>query len=354
MRLKGKEIERYLAEPSQNIPLALIYGPDQGLVRERAQQLASQITKNEQDPFRLCDLLEEECRSDPARLRDEYSAISMWGGTRIISLRINSDRISGQISDLLKGQKEGSVIGDALIVIEAGDLKPSSSIRKCIEAAPNAVAIPCYRDDKRALVEIINSTLRSAKLTADRQIIEILADSLGGDRRITRGELNKLVLYKQSQKENNNQVTEEDVIAVVSNAAAIGLADIAYAGATGRYRDMVRSLDRCFLENVQPVSILRALTRHLEQIYSCLAHIEGGASAKAAADTVKPRIHFSRRTEFERQLRGWSANRTAGALTRLYKAELKCKTTGLPPELICREAALTLTRIAAAGHSRRA
>ncbi len=352
MRLKGKEIERYLAEPSRTIPLALVYGPDQGLVRERAQQLASVISKDEHDPFGLCDLTEDECRSDPTRLRDEFSSISMWGGTRVIRIRINTDKISGQVKEFLRAHHNGSVVGDALVVVEAGDLRPSSTLRKCIESAPNAVALPCYRDDKRALIEIINETLRSAHLNADRQALELLAACLGGDRRITRGELDKLVLYKHAEGENHRQVTQDDIKAVISNANAIGLTDIAYAVSSGKHLNMVRSMDRCLLENEPPVSILRALIRHLEQVQTCLSHIESGTSLKAAADTITPRIHFSRRIEFEGQLRQWNSRRTAGALTRLYKAELECKTTGLPSEIICREAALSLTRMAAAGRSR--
>ncbi len=352
MRLKGKDITRYLSEPSAAIPLALIYGPDQGLVRERAHHLTLKITQSGQDPFRLCNLTEEECRSDPTRLRDEFSALSMWGGTRIINIRINTDRISGQIKDFLQGHENNSVKGDALIVIEAGDLRPSSAMRKCAENASNAVAIPCYRDDKRALIEIINETFRSAQLRIDRQCTELLADSLGGDRRITRGELEKLVLYKQAESESNVSITLEDIKAVIANANAIGLSDIAYASASGKFRGMARSLDRCFLENEQPVSILRALTRHVESIHSCLTQIKNGASPKQAADALRPRLHFSRRAEFERQLQAWTAKRAANALARLYKAELNCKTTGLPPETICRDAALTLTRMAAAGQSR--
>ena len=37
--LRGKEIDSYLARPDPGRPIILLYGPDAGLVRERAEAL---------------------------------------------------------------------------------------------------------------------------------------------------------------------------------------------------------------------------------------------------------------------------------------------------------------------------
>jgi len=347
MRLKGQEIERFLAAPPDAVCLVLFYGPDQGLVRERAHKLIGALLPDKTDPFALIALSEEECRLDAARLRDEFSALSMWGGKRLIRMRINNERLSKQIVDFLKAHADGLVRGDALIVIEAGDLKPSSALRKSAENAPHAAALACYRDDRRALHDIITTTLKAAGLEADRGVLDMLAAALGGDRRMTRSELTKLILYKQAGDQNHPRVTEDDVRHVIATANTLGLSDIAYGAAAGRHEHVARSLDRCFLENESPVAVLRVLIRHWEQIQACRARMEGGASVKAAADALRPRPHFSRRAAFEGQVRHWTVRRTAAALGRLYQAELACKTTGMPAQAICRAVTLTLTRMAA-------
>ena len=51
--LKAGEVEAFLRRPDPRYPLVLIYGPDQGLVSERARLLARSAVENPDDPFQL-------------------------------------------------------------------------------------------------------------------------------------------------------------------------------------------------------------------------------------------------------------------------------------------------------------
>ena len=42
-QVKGASIDRTLSHPAKNLVAALIFGPDQGLVRERAETLIKSI-----------------------------------------------------------------------------------------------------------------------------------------------------------------------------------------------------------------------------------------------------------------------------------------------------------------------
>ncbi len=49
--LRGKEIDAFLARPDPGRPIILLYGPDSGLVRERAEALLASAVDDPSDPF---------------------------------------------------------------------------------------------------------------------------------------------------------------------------------------------------------------------------------------------------------------------------------------------------------------
>ncbi len=76
---KAADIERFVERPPSSFVAVLVFGPDRGLVSERAKSLAKSVVPDLTDPFRVSDLDEGTLDSDPARLSDE-AAISFDDG----------------------------------------------------------------------------------------------------------------------------------------------------------------------------------------------------------------------------------------------------------------------------------
>src|SRR6185503_17964226 len=140
--------------------------------------------------------------ADPARLFDEAAAISMMGGRRVIRVR----GAGNELADLLESFLEKHA-GDALVVLEAGDLNKSSALRKLFEADKKAAAIACYADSARDLADVVRDELRGLDFTLGPGAVEEAVSRLGNDRGVTRRELEKLALYSHGQK----QIGAEDV-----------------------------------------------------------------------------------------------------------------------------------------------
>ncbi len=88
--LKGGEFDRLVAHPERTRPLVLIFGPDHGLVAERAAALAKAVAGNSDDPFALVRLDGSDLAADPARLIDEARTVALFGGRRTIWVRATS------------------------------------------------------------------------------------------------------------------------------------------------------------------------------------------------------------------------------------------------------------------------
>src|SRR6202020_3036425 len=88
--LRGKEIDVFRARPVPGRPILLLYGPDAGLVRERADALLASAVDDPSDPFSLVRLDGDELAAEPSRLVDEAMTIPLFGGRRAIRIRAGS------------------------------------------------------------------------------------------------------------------------------------------------------------------------------------------------------------------------------------------------------------------------
>ena len=337
MRLPPSRIAAFLRRPDPEIRAVLLYGPDEGLVRERAEAVARSVCPDLRDPFRVADLMAAVLAADPARLADEAAQLSLAGGRRVVRVRGAGDALAKLFSGFLE-----STPGEAMVVTEAGELPSRSLLRRAFEAARSSVAIGCYPDTPRELATVIRETLASHRVTASRDAGQFLVDHLGGDRLLTRSELEKLALYAGE----GGRVELEDARLSVSDTAALELDDAVTAAAEGDAVRVERVLGRVFQQGESPVSIIRALLRHLQRLHVLTARLSGGANIDDVMRTARPPIFFNQEDTFRRQLGLWTEARLRPQLDRIAKAELNMKTTGLPAETICREAMLALAQAA--------
>ena len=336
-RLASSRIAAFLQRPDPQIRAVLLYGPDDGLVRERAEAVARTVCPDLKDPFRVADLTAAVLAADPARLADEAAQLSLTGGRRVVRVRGAGDPLSKLFAGFLE-----SMPGEALVIAEAGELPARSALRRAFEAARSAVAIGCYPDSPRELAALIRETLAAHRVAASRDAGQFLIEHLGGDRLLTRSELEKLALYAGE----GGRVELEDARLSISDTAALELDDAVMAAVEGDAARVERVLGRVLQQGESPVSIIRAVLRHLHRLHGFAARLAGGASIDEILRTARPPIFFKQEDSFKRQLGLWTEARLRPLLDRVAKAELNMKTTGFPAETICREAMLAVAQAA--------
>jgi DNA polymerase III subunit delta len=300
MKLAGARVESFLRHPDPEIHAVLIYGPDLGLVRERADAVGRTAAPDLRDAFRVADLTGAMLTADPARLYDEAAQISLMGGKRLVRVREVGDSHGALFGRFLADPPD---IG--LVVVEAGDLPARASLRFVFEDPPRGVAIPCYPDGARELAEVISESLAAHQVTASRDATQFLVAHLGGDRLLTRSELEKLALYAGD----GGQVELDDARLSIADSAALSLDDAVLAATEGDTVALDRALTRVFQEGEAVVSVVRATLRHLQRLHALSARIAAGESADAALRSARPPIFFKQQDSFRRQLRRWSEKR---------------------------------------------
>ena len=347
MKIEPRQVEAFLKKPDPKIRGVVVYGNDDGLIAERALALAKTVCDDVKDPFRVVDIAGDVLKHDPARLADEFGAMSLMGGRRVVRVRPAGEESAAALENLVE-----AVAGDALIVIEGGNLTPRSTLRTLAETEACLAALPCYMDNEAALQGLVENAARERGLAVEADALDWIVERLGGDRGQSRSEIDKLLLYKEG--DGAKTVTLDDALAVLGDTAAIGIDDVVAATFDGELVALDRALDRVFAEGGNPVQLVRALQRHADQLHLVSGHAAGGGNLEGALFKARglPRGGPVRQ-RFERHVRAWPLRRLSDALQAILKAEMECKSTGYPDEAIARRLCLALASSARSARQRR-
>src|SRR3981189_3370823 len=308
--LRGKEIDAFLARPDPGRPIILLYGPDAGLVRERADALLASAVDDPNDPFSLVRLDGDELSAAPSRLVGEAMTVPLFGGRRAIRVRAGSRSFASGVDTLAD-----SPLKDCRIVIEAGELRPESALRKACERAKTAVAIGCYPDGERDLAKLIDDELRVSNLRIAPDARAALMALLGGDRQASRNELRKLALYAHGERE----VTLEDVTAVVADASELKVDPIVDGAFAGNSAAVETEFAKAMIAGIYPGMIISAAQRQAAWLHKSALAVAEGTPVSTLLDSGFPRLHFSRKGNVETALRNFNAARQ-GATTHTLRA----------------------------------
>ena len=331
--LKASEIEKFLARPDLARPIVLVFGPDAGLVRERAEALVRASIDDAKDPFQLARLDGDDLASEPTRLVEEANTIPLFGGRRAVWVRAGSRNFAPAVEALVAAASP-----DCRVVIEAGDLKRTAPLRALCERAKNVVALPCYADTERDLVRLIDDEMREAGLAISPEARAALVPLLGGDRLASRHEIAKLALFARGKA----QVELDDVMAVVADASTLALDGLIDAAFAGRTTELEIQFGKARTAGTSPGTIVSTALRQVTQLHRARLAVEDGASVSEATGVIQPFVHFSRKAAVEAALRSWTSARLERAMAQLAEALLESRKQAGLADVIAQRTLLSL------------
>lgn len=334
--VKAQQAQAFLKAPEARYSAYLLFGGDAGLVSERAANLAKSIAAADDPPGEIVRLDEIDIENDPDRLALELLMVPMFGGRKIV--RVETSRRVNSL--MLKPLLEEKALAGVLIV-EAGNLKKDDSLRLAFEKAGHAAAIGCYMDEGRDLDSIITEVLRPLKLTITAEARQMLISRLGADRVMSRGEVEKLALYAAGQ----GQITEDDVEAVVGDAAELTIDRIVNAAASGDGQCSVRELQRALTAGESAQGIISAIQRHFTRLHRIRASVDAGKSIEQVIGEIRPPVHFKQKDLLAAQSRAWRLETLDAALAGIGVAARTARVSSALEDLLAERLILTLSRL---------
>jgi DNA polymerase-3 subunit delta len=340
------DIERFLAGPGAHVRAAVLYGRDQGVVRERAQTLAAAIAERPDDPFNVAILSDGDLVGEEGKLEGELMALSMLGGRRLVRLRLSGDRpaLDRLVADALANHVKGEFNPDAFFLIEAGSLDRSSALRKAGEAAPGCGVIPCYEDEPADLARLAREALAADKLALSAEALDTFVARLPHERGVARREIERLILFLGPGRNATAGLGDLEGFFGVEPEASLG--EAAFDAFGGRPGAAHAGLRRAGQEGERGVGAVRAMGMHLARLRRVAVLHRAGEALQAAAKSSG--VFWKQEREFLRQVQAWTLSELDRVQADILAADRACKQAGSADDLLAERLALSI-----AGRARR-
>ncbi|WP_371396545.1 DNA polymerase III subunit delta [Fretibacter rubidus] len=350
MKITGARAERFLSKPPDDLIGVLLFGPDRGLVRERGAALAKLFIKDPDDAFAVTQLTADDLTGDVARLSDEMSALSLLGDARLVRLRLDHERAGAAISKIIKELDANPERAEAKLIIEAGDMTTRSAIRKAFDAAGKFAAVGCYTDSAADVGNMVRGTLNDLGIKIEPDALAMWVPLLEGDRGLTRGEIEKMAVYKGYGTEAGASVTIEDIKSVAAGGQSASIDDIINFTMGGKVDDADTMFRRAVAGKLNTVVILFSLQRHISRLLEAQGKMQRGDSAENAIRSLRPPVFGMAQRDFVRQLNLWPSSALQRALSQTLDVEKNVKTAASPADALVGRLLLALSSFAARRH----
>lgn len=333
MKASKSSIGRAVDQPNPDIRFYLFYGPDEAQSRALAARLAEAIGASK---FALT---ASAIKSDPAALVDEASAMSLFGGKRIIWIEAANKDIEEGVAALLEAPS-----AESPVVAIAGSLTKSSPLLKIAESSKQALAYASYVPEGQDAERMVIDLGRRFGLKISPPVAARLADSAANDQAIVTQELEKLSLYVGASPERPAEL-DHSAIDAVGMANAEGdfqrLADLAL---DGHLQDLSDELVRLPGAGSEAIPVIRSLQRRLLMLAPARARVERGESLDGVMASLGRSLFWKDKAKIERMLRKWSAKDLATAAERAGQLERSLMFSSAPDREALGEELLAIAR----------
>ena len=328
MKLDARQVGAFLRDPRPTRAV-LLYGDDEGLIRERAQLLTIAVAGTSDDPFRVAEL----DRDAWPQLATEAASVPMTGGDRVVRLRDVTDAVTEHVRAALRAPAAG------LIIMEAPGLG-KGRLRTLAENAPEAAAIACYPETGRNLQDTIRDLLSAQGVGVEPETLRWLADTLEGDRANVRMEALKLALLIGA----GGRLDLQTARMCVGDHAGVSADDSLLAATRGDGIAADAGAELALAEGLNAIALLRMALGHLQRLHQARLRMDGGAAAADAVRALRPPVFFKAVASTTASLALWPTELLARALEDGRNIEIACKQTGSKPELLVRRFLANLAR----------
>lgn len=331
MKLNARDARGFFTKPDATRTGMLIYGPDAMRVALKRQEvIAALVGPNGDEEMRLTRIPASELRKDKALLMDAMTAQGFFPGQRVAFVEEANDTVFASVEAALKDWRAG----DAFILVTAGQLKPTSKIRKLFEGHNNSYAAAIYadppgRDEIEGILKKAGISDISTDAMSDLMDLGRVLDP--GDFRQT---VEKLSLYKHGD---TSAVSAEDVANCAPLVTEAGIDDALDIVAEGRFAEIGPILTKLEGQGIQPVRLCIGANQHFRKLFAA-ASDPGGPEAGLAR--ARPPVPYMRKDRLARQARGWGAPKLEQALRVLIDTDLALRSSQPVPQMALVERAM--------------
>lgn len=316
MKVQANKVDEFIKTFDNSIKGVVIYGPDTGLVSIRKNEVLQKVLPDYKNSLSLISINSAILKEKPNIIADEYLSSSLFGGDKKVILIEDAEN---SITKMLEEIFSKPQTSENFIIITAGDLDTKSSLKLFSEKNQYFASLPCYKDDTNTIMQIVNLKLKQNGFTYTPDVVKYLAESFGGDRLIILNELEKLIIYKDTDK----NLTLEDVKLCIQDNSEANLNDFVNYFASLNFDLAFKELQNLYSEGVFPVMVIRTLINYFLKLQLYKFQLQNGLTF--AELLSKEKIFWKQQPILAQHLKKLTAKNIDYILYALLNEECKMK-----------------------------
>lgn len=301
----------------------LLYGSDNSAVNTK-YSAAIDIFKN--NGYEISDISPNKLKENESFLLENFLAISMFSESSLFTLRLleKENDFTKIIENLF--EKNDLKNNNNFLIVTAGDLSKTSSLKKYAEKSDLIASIACYEANMTATNSFINNKLKEFGFIFNNDVVMYLNNNIGNNTLSIENEIKKLDLYKGDDR----KLTFEDVKNCVKNISQIDLSDFCNSFCNIEYEKTFVILDKIIQENIEVIVIIRTLVTYFLQLQRISFRVKNGESMESI---VEKEIFWKQRDSTKTHLRRWNLSKINDMLEKLMIIEKTAKFSSNSTEL---------------------
>lgn len=329
MKIPPFQIENYINKiADEKVSGCLVFGPETSLVNYRFNEIAKKISPDLSDVFNVVNLSKERISEDKAILVDEFFAMSMLGGRRLILIKDTDAKLAESLK-ILFADEDFAKKSENFILIQGGDLEKSSALRKLCEDSPNFAAIACYEDSEVVIKKFIFEELTKRKIKFDNKVTQVFIEKIGLSRITILSEINKIEDFLGEEKNLDVAMLE----GLISSESEASINDFILNFTAKKFDLALLAAEKNFRDGVEAIAMIRMLSAYLQKLYQARIAIDfNGVDFESAVKNQ--RLFFKVEPDFRKNLQLLSLKFLTKNLQILEELELKAKSGQVNPKLL--------------------
>ena len=311
MKITGKKVgEFYNALKNQNCTykLCLLFGQDESVISSKSRDILN-IFKDKN----IVNISSDEIKNNPSRIFEEFQSISFFSDKTIIVVKL-SERPNDITKNIKQIFENLDINNNNFILLIAGDLTTSSSLRKFCEDNEYTVAIGCYSETESDILNFIRTKLKEYNFTFNTDVINKIYSNIGNNTLLIEKEIEKIALYKDTDK----NLTIYDIENTTKDISESEISEFINYFCTLNKDKTFNSLDKLLKEN-QKIVLIRSLISHFLLIQKIQYRISIGENIENAIKSEK--VFWKEQITIRKHLEFWDLKKINNMLEKFIDLE---------------------------------
>jgi len=291
--------------------IILLYGENQDLIKDLNEQI---IIKFSDEKIIAKNIFEDDIIKDPENIINYYLNGSLFDDNKNISvIKSCSDKILDTINKIKNN------VNDSFIILNSEILLKNSKLRQFGEYDKLAICVPCYQETKLDIKRFLIQQIQISKLQLSETQIEIIINSSSLKRSKIKEVIEKLNLYKSSEKITDSVI--EEICTDSDLKKNDEIIDILLSKKESQINSFISNMSNYEKNFIEVIIILRSFIIRILEIQKNNKNL----SIDERIERYKPPIFWKEKDRIKNILKNWKVNDLEKFLSNLNKIETDFK-----------------------------